>query len=501
MARTANFLALDLGAESCRGLVGAFDGEQLSLEDVYRFPNGPARMGDTLYWDLPQIWEHCKLALRKAKDQIGTLDGIGVDTWGVDFTLFGRDDTLLSNPVHYRDSRTTGMIERASQRIAKQRIYEITGLQFLPFNTVYQLFAMVEAKNPLLDIADSMLMMPDTLAWLLTGRKAGERTDASTTQLLDPRSHRWSDEICAALSIPRAILPDLIEPGTKLGSLLPAIRAETGLGDTAVYATAGHDTAAAVAAVPARPSTTASAPDWCYISSGTWSLMGIENPSPIINELSYKYNFTNEGGVFGTTRLLKNIMGLWLIQECRRAWQRSGRDFSYSELIERANSAPAFTSLVDPDDPSFLSPGDMPARIAAFCERTGQPVPADEGAFVRCALESLALKYRVVLQWLEELAGSNLPNVHIVGGGTRNETLCQFTANACGRPVIAGPIEATAIGNVLLQAVGRGQVGSLREAREIVERSFPIKHYVPSDPDAWLAAAAKFQNLLARVPL
>ena len=496
MGKTSDYLALDLGAESGRGLLGRFDGERLELEEVHRFPNGPVRMLDTLHWDLPFLYGEMKAALHKAVTMSPGLDGVGVDTWGVDFGLVGRGDTLLGNPVHYRDARTEGMMEEAFRLVPRERMYAITGLQLLPFNTVYQLLAMERAKSPLLEVAETLLMMPDLIGWLLTGRRAGERTDASTTQLLDPRSGTWSDELCRALGIPRHILPELIEPGTELGPLRRSVAEEVGIAPVSVLAPATHDTASAVAAVPAIGKAAGGPPDWCYLSSGTWSLMGVEVSRPVITEQTLRDNFTNEGGVAGTTRLLKNIMGLWLVQECRRTWARAGRDYSYDELIARAEAAKPFAALVDPDDPSFFAPGDMPARLAAVCTRTGQSAPADEGAFVRCALESLALKYRWTVERLEAILGTTIRSIHIVGGGGRNALLCQFAADACGRPVHAGPIEATAAGNVLMQAMARGRIGSLADARAVVARSFPVVVYEPRDPAAWDEAAARFATLV-----
>lgn len=501
MAKTSNYLALDLGAESGRGLLGKFDGDRLVLEEVHRFPNGPVRVFDTLHWNLPRLWEEIKVALGKGAAVNAGLDGVGVDTWGVDFGLVGRGDTLLGNPVHYRDARTEGMLEAAFHRVDRERIYEVTGLQFLPFNTLYQLLAMRLSDSPLLDVAETLLMMPDLFAWLLTGRRVGERTDASTTQLLDPRSGTWSDELCRDLNLPRAILPELIEPGSVIGPVRRALAEELGIAsDLTVLAPATHDTASAVAAVPVvRPAGVAEVigpPDWCYLSSGTWSLLGVEVPQPVITRETLKYNFTNEGGVAGTTRLLKNIMGLWLVQECRRAWARAGRELSYEELAARAEAARPFAALVDPDDASFLSPGDMPSRLAAYCTRTGQTPPQDEGAFARCALESLALKYRWTIERLEQILGTTIRTIHVVGGGTRNALLCQFTADACGRPVHAGPVEATAAGNVLLQAMGRGRIGSLADARAIIARSFPVTVYEPRDTAVWDEAAGRFAALV-----
>lgn len=495
MASTSDYLALDLGAESGRGLLGRFDGERLELEEIHRFPNGPVRMLDTLHWDLPRLFAECQEALGRAAGG-RALDGVGIDTWGVDFGLVGRGDVLLGNPVHYRDARTDGLIDAACALVPRRAIYDATGLQFLPFNTVYQLLALRRADSPLLEVAETLLMMPDLLAWLFTGRRAGERTDASTTQLLDPRAGTWSDSLCARLGLPRRILPELIEPGTELGPLRRRIADDLKIAPVPILATAGHDTAAAVAAVPAR-SAGAECPDWCYLSSGTWSLLGVEVARPIIDDLTYEANFTNEGGVAGTTRLLKNIMGLWLVQECRRTWAKAGRDYPYYQLVPMAEAARPFAALVDPDDPSFLAPGDMPDRIAAFCRRTGQAPPPDEGGFVRCCLESLALKYRWAIERLERILGAPIRAIHVVGGGSKNALLNQFTADACGRPVHAGPDEATAIGNVLMQALGRRRLGSLADLRAVVARSFPVTTYEPRDTAAWDDAAGRFSNLLA----
>ncbi len=495
MATTCDYLALDLGAESGRGLLGRFDGERLELEELHRFPNGPTRMLDTLYWNMPYLFGECKKALAKAAAG-RALDGIGVDTWGVDFGLIGRGDVLLGNPVHYRDARTEGMIEAACALVDRRAIYEETGLQFLPFNTAYQLLALARRGSPLLEVAETLLMMPDLVAWLLTGVRLCERTDASTTQLMNPRHAGWSLRLCEQLGLPGAILPTLVDAGTEVGPLHASVCEELGIAPARVLATAGHDTAAAVAAVPARGPGAAAAPDWCYLSSGTWSLMGVEVPHPIINDATYRYNFTNEGGVLGTTRLLKNIMGLWLVQECRRTWARGGRDYEYFELVPRAEAARPFACLIDPDDPSFFAPGDMPARIAAFCARTGQAPPDEEGAFIRCCLESLALKYRWCVERLEEIAGTRIQAIHIVGGGSKNVLLNQFTADATGRVVYAGPVEATAMGNLLVQAMGRGRLASIADLRSVVARSFPVTTFEPRDSRAWDEPAARFERLL-----
>ncbi len=499
MGTTSDYLALDLGAESGRGLLGRFDGQALQLEEVHRFPNTPVRMLDTLHWDFPFLFGEMKTALGKAGAQAPGLESVGVDTWGVDFGLIGRGDTLLGNPVHYRDARTEGMMDEAFRIVPRRRIYEATGLQFLNINTLYQLLALARAKSPLLDVAETLLMIPDLVGWLLTGRRAGERTDSSTTQLYDPRSGTWSDELCQELGLPRAILPELIDPGTVLGPLRSSLAEEVGLRRLRVVAPGTHDTASAVAAVPTvRPASLSGMPDWCYLSSGTWSLLGVEIPRPIIDDRTLADNFTNEGGVAGTTRLLKNIMGLWLVQECKRTWARAGHDHSYDELIALANAARPFAALVDPDDPAFFPPGDMPARIANACVRTGQTPPADEGAVVRCSLESLALKYRWVVGRLQAITGTPIRALHVVGGGARNALLNQFTADACGIPVIAGPVEATAIGNVLLQMMALGRLTNLAEGRALVARSFPVTTFEPQDPAAWQDAAGRFQTLLDR---
>ncbi len=488
-----------LGRRERCGLLGRFDGRFLEMEEVHRFPNSPVRVFDTLHWDLPRLFDDIKTAIRKGAAQAGTLDGIGVDTWGVDFGLVGRGDTLLANPVHYRDARTNGMLEAAFARVSRERIYEITGLQFLPFNTVYQLLALASSHSPLLEVAESLLLMPDLFGWLLTGRRVCERTNASTTQLLDPRAGTWSDELCRGLGLPRAILPDLIDAGTALGTLRASVADELGLSrPIKVIVPATHDTASAVAAVPASASDarSAQAPTWCYLSSGTWSLLGVEVSRPVINAETMKYNFTNEGGVAGTTRLLKNIMGLWLVQECRRIWAATGVERSYEELTARAEAARPFAALVDPDDSTFLAHGDMPARLAAFCRKTGQALPDDEGAIVRCCLESLALKYRWAIERLESMLSTRISTIHVVGGGSKNSLLCQFTADACNRPVYAGPAEATAIGNILMQAVGRAQLASIAELRSVVAHSFPVKVYEPRDSASWAGAIGKFSTLV-----
>ncbi|MFM7316170.1 MAG: rhamnulokinase family protein [bacterium] len=495
-----SFLAIDLGAESGRGIIGSLAGGQLLLEEVHRFPNGPVRMLDTLHWDMPRLWAEIKTAIGKAAEK-SSLAGCGVDTWGVDFALVGRNNTLLGNPVHYRDARTEGMMDKAFAMMSREEIYNITGLQFMPFNSAYQLLAMKLANNPILDAAESFLMIPDVITWLMTGRRACESTDASTTQLVDPRSGQWSDKLIEALGLPRKIFPEFVRPGEKIGELLGSVAEETGLSGKSlnVFAPGSHDTASAVVGVPyTGHSGSGSAPDWCYISCGTWSLMGVETPRPVITPETYDANFTNEGGVFGTTRLLKNIMGLWLVQECRRTWQRAGTNYDYAELTRLAAAAKTLQTVINPDDLSLMPPGDMPTRIAALATRAGEVVPREPGEFIRTALDSLVLKYRWTIEKLEKILGTRIETVHLVGGGIQNELLCQLTADATGRHVVAGPVEATAAGNIMVQAIAAGRVADLREARLILAESFAVKRYEPRAGRAQMWTDA-YQRLLKQI--
>ncbi|HXG09360.1 MAG TPA: rhamnulokinase family protein [Gemmataceae bacterium] len=490
MTTAKRLLAFDLGAESGRGVLGLFNGRQLRLEVIHRFPNGPVRTLDTLHWDVLRLYSEMLAALRKCAADGHSLDGLGVDTWGVDFALLGRGNTLLGNPRHYRDPHTETIMEEAFARVPRAEIFRQTGLQFMRFNTLFQLLALQRDRSPLLDVAESLLMIPDLFHFFFTGVKVNEFTDVSTTQMYDPTARTWAYDLIKAFGLPAKILGTIVPPGTVLGPLRPSVAAETGCNPAPVIAPATHDTGSAVAAVPAQGTS------WAYISSGTWSLMGAELPAPLINEKVQQYNFTNEGGVGGTIRFLKNIMGLWLVQECRRAWENAGRSYTYDDLSRLAEAAPPFVSLVDPDDPSFILPPNMPAALADFCRRTNQPAPQEPGAVVRCALESLALRYRWVLERLEELLGRRLDVIHVVGGGSQNGLLCQLTADACDRPVLAGPVEATAIGNVLVQAVGLGVLGSLADAREVVRQSFEVRTYTPTQPDRWHEPYQRFLRLL-----
>ena len=489
MGAVQHFLAFDLGAESGRGVLGHFDGERLNLEELHRFPNGGVRVLDSLHWDVLRLWTDIKAALSMCAQKSTALSGIGIDTWGVDFGLLGKGDVLLGFPYHYRDSRTDGMLEEAFRRLPRATLFERSGCQFLQINTLYQLLSIVMHKSPLLDVAETFLMIPDLFNFWLTGRKVCEFTDATTTQFYDPRKKDWSKEICTALSLPFEILPEVVQPGTPLGTLRPSVAAETGLPEIPVIAPACHDTGSAVAAVPAQTDS------WAYISSGTWSLMGIEVPEPIVTDQALALNFTNEGGVENTFRFLKNIMGLWLVQECRRTWAQAGDQMSYIQITELAEKAKPFGALIDPDDDVFLPPGDMPARIADYCKHTGQTPPSDVGEILRCALESLALKYRWVLEKLESIRGGPIEVIHIVGGGAQNRILCQFTADATGTPVIAGPIEATAIGNIAVQAIACDLIGSISEAREVVHRSFDVVTYEPRKSAGWDQAYEHFLKI------
>ena len=495
---TKRLLAFDLGAESGRALLGRFDGQRLRLEVLHRFPNGPVAVLDALFWDVLRLWSEMLTAMRKCAQEAGGADSVGVDTWGVDFALLGRGGNLLGNPRHYRDPHTETILDTAFSRVPAAEIFQQTGIQFMRFNTLFQLLALKRDRSPLLEMAQTMLLMPDLFHFWFTGEKAQEYTDASTTQMIDPAHGSWAWDLIRDFELPERLFGKLIPPGTLLGPLRPTVAAATGLGAVPVIAPASHDTASAVAAVPAQGSS------WCYISSGTWSLMGAEIDRPLVNNQALAFNFTNEGGVGATNqvggrptiRFLKNIMGLWLVQECRRAWGRAGKDHSYEDLMRLAENAPAFVSLVDPDDASFILPANMPAALADFCRRTGQPEPQEPGAVIRCSLESLALRYRWVLERLEELLGRKLEVIHVVGGGCQNTFLCQLTADACNRPVLAGPVEATAIGNVLLQAIGLGLLGSLADAREVVRRSFELRTYTPHNPDRWQEPYQRFLGLL-----
>lgn len=493
MPSSLSFLAFDLGAESGRAVLGHFDGERLSLEEVHRFGNGPVPVLGSLHWDVLRLWAEITSGLRAAAAKAGSaLAGIGVDAWGVDFALLAPDGSLLGNPHHYRDRRTDGMMEEAFRRVPREEVYAQTGIQFMQINTLYQLLAMARQGSPILAAAHTLLTIPDLFHYWLSGCQANEFTIATTTQCYDPRRGGWALDLLGRLGLPTHILGRIVPACTVLGHLRPDVARDAGCPAVPVIAPGSHDTASAVAAVPATRC------DYAYLSSGTWSLMGIEVEQPVISAESLASNVTNEGGIGGTFRLLKNIMGLWLVQECRRAWAREGDALSYDDLTALAAEAPAFGPLIVPGDARFLPPGDMPSRIQAFCRETGQPVPQTRGEIVRCAFESLALEYRRVLAELERLAGHALPVLHVVGGGSRNRLLNQFTANATARTVIAGPVEATATGNILGQALALGHIRSLAEGRALVRRSFDVVTFEPERSAAWDDAYARYLQLVAR---
>ncbi|HSZ58750.1 MAG TPA: rhamnulokinase family protein [Tepidisphaeraceae bacterium] len=494
-----NFLAFDLGAESGRAVLGTLDNRRLTLTEKHRFTNPTGRMNGHLHWDILAQWEELKTGLRKAAvDQHGEqkkslpLHGLGVDTWGVDFGLLSNSGEILSNPFHYRDSRTDGMMQRAFSRVPREEIFQATGIQFMQLNSLYQLLAMKESGSALLACAQTLLFMPDLFNYLFTGQRECEFSIATTSQFYDPRQKTWAKPMLEKLGLPTKILPEIVPSGTVIGPLLADVAGECGLEPIPVIAPACHDTASAVAAVPAVGS------DWCYISSGTWSLMGVEIPEPIIDDKSLGYNYTNEGGVGGTIRFLKNIMGLWLVQECRRQFQREGYDHSYAELTQMAQRSRPLAALIDPDHPPFLSPGQMPRKIVDFCRQTGQRPPESRGEFVRACLDSLALTYRKTLEGLEDVLGRKISVIHVVGGGSQNELLNQMTADACNRPVVAGPVEATAIGNILVQAMATGDVNSLADARSIVLDSFEVQRYEPQQTNEWDTAHTRYRELLHR---
>lgn len=489
---SVDFIAVDLGASGGRVLLGKFDGERFELEELHRFPNGPVNVLGRLHWNVLGLWQEIKTGLRRYADTYPDtlLAGIGVDTWGVDFALLDEAGSLLGPPYHYRDARTDGMLERVSQEVPRVYLYERTGVQFMQINTLYQLYAMRLQRDPRLDCAETLLLIPDLFHYWLTGRKVGEYTIASTSQLLNARSRTWDSDVLSTLSLPTHIFPELIEPGAVVGPLLDSVAKEVGLASTPVIATGAHDTASAVAAIPELDENSA------YISSGTWSLMGVELNEPVLSEAARALDVTNEGGVGGTIRLLKNVAGLWLLQESRKQWRREGQDYGWEELLDLATAAQPFRSFINPGAETFLSPGDMPAAIRAYCKETQQSEPESVGAVVRCCLESLALKYRSVLEGLESLLGRRLETLYIVGGGSQNDLLNQFTADACLRPVVVGPVEATAFGNLMVQALATGYISNIAEGRRVVAASVSRRRYEPKHGEVWEEAYERFQLLL-----
>ncbi len=482
-----HYIACDLGAESGRVILGTLDGGKLTLEEIHRFENGPVRVSDSLRWDVNRLLDEQKTGLKTIARRGISAASISCDSWGVDYVLIRGDASKFTLPYHYRDSRTDGALESAFARVSAEEIFEETGTQFMPINTLFQILADLQTRPDALRTAETFLNIGDYFNFLFSGVPKAEESLASTTQLYNPRQRRWSSVLMKRFGIPEHIFPGIVPSGTILGSLLPAIVEETGLRGTRVVAGCSHDTGAAVAAVPAQGE------QWAYLSSGTWSLLGIESPRPIINRKSREYNFTNEVGYGGKIRFLKNIVGLWMVQECRRYWANEGAAYGYDQLMEMAATAPPLVSLIDPADERFSKPGNMPEKIASFCRESGQPVPGAPGSIVRCILESLAHSYRRSLEQLEDVTRTSIENLHIVGGGSRNRLLNQLTANAIGRPVLAGPVECSAIGNVLIQAIALGDVSSLAAARDIVRASFPLVRFEPSGTAEWDNAAKQIQ--------
>ena len=471
----SRILAIDLGAESGRGVIGTLsDRRTLNLDEVHRFQNGPTTFAGIMHWDILRIISEVRTAIKLAAES-GTIASLGVDAWGVDFALIDHQGMLLANPLHYRDARMNGFIDKVFTRVSQQEIYAQTGIQTMQINTLFQLASLAEYAPKLLEAADKLLFIPDLIHYALSGNPHSEFTIASTSQMLDISTRAWSTNIIHRLGLPTQLLPDVSLDGSHYGGIIDS-QLPAGVQGIPVIAPGGHDTACAVAAVPAHPGE-----NWAYLSSGTWSLLGLELTSPVLTHAAHTYNVTNEGGVLGTVRLLKNIAGLWLVQESRKAYARMGRERSYDELTRLAADAPALGSWVDPDHPTLISPEDMPLAIRELCLASGMTPPEGVGATIRCCLDSLALKYRKTLRIMEELTGRKIDTLHIVGGGSQNRLLNQIAADATGCTVVAGPVEATAIGNVLLQAVSMGWVNDLRELRTIVRDSVSLEIFAP-DP-------------------
>ena len=477
-------LAFDLGAESGRAVLGRVRSGVLSIEEVHRFANEPVEYGGSIHWDVPRLWFEMRKAFSMIEEQ--WLGGVGVDAWGVDYALLGQHGELIENPYHYRDRRTEGAMEAVLTKLSKQEIYRRTGIQFMPINTLYQLFAAQRDSPELLRAAHRLVTIPDLFHFWMSGTAVCEFTNATTTQMLDPVQRAWCTDMLQALDLPAILPAPLVDPGTVIGKLRASV-AGSKIAGTSVIAPACHDTGSAVAAVSARDGT-------AFISSGTWSLVGTELDSPLITDEALRLNFTNEGGVCGTTRFLKNVMGLWMLQGCRQSWANAGKTYEYAELMDLATQEPAFAHLIDPDDESFLRPTDMLNAIDQFCRRTQQPVPKSPGAYARAVLEGLAFKYHAVIDDLERLTGNAVRRIRVIGGGSRNQLLNQFTADATGRTVIAGPVEATALGNIAVQLLATGEISSLTQARAMIESSFSTQRFQPRETDQWQAHAQRFRQ-------
>lgn len=481
-------LAFDFGASSGRAIIGSLEDGKITLKEVHRFTNDPVKLGDTLYWDVLRLFHEIKQGIVKAKIA-GGFDSIGIDTWGVDFGLIDKNGRLLENPVHYRDLRTVGLVDEAFKTIPKEKLYNITGIQFMELNTLFQLISLRRQRPELLDRADKMLFMPDLFAYFLTGKMCSEYSIASTSQLIDINERSWSKEILDGFGISESIFAPIVQPGTVLGNLSPEICEECGVESVPVISVCGHDTQSAITAVPCEDG------NFAFLSSGTWSLFGTELDEPIVNETSLNINITNEGGLGGKTGFLKNIIGLWLIQESRRQWQREGKDYSYADLEKLALAEEPFKCFIDPDAPEFVPQGNIPKRVQEFCQKTGQYVPQSVGEIMRCIYESLAMKYRLTFEKLCECTKKDYPVIHVIGGGTKDGLLCKMTANSCDRIVKAGPIEATVMGNVAVQFMSDGTIESINEARKTVAASEALKTYEPQDVAQWKEAYNNFRKI------
>jgi rhamnulokinase len=486
-----NVLAFDLGASSGRAVLGKLEGETLSMKEIHRFPNDPVQVGNHLHWDILRLWHELKQGLIKTRQQSpGEVQSLGIDSWAVDFGLLASNGELLGNPYHYRDNQTGGIMQEVWQEVTRAEIFQRTGIQFLPFNTIYQLYALKKAGSPLLEKAETLLLIPELLRYWLTGQKLSEWTNASTTQLFSAGPPVWDSALIQRLQLPARLFAPTVAPGTITGQLLHSVGAEVNLGALPVIAVGEHDTASAVAAVPAGDE------PFAYLSCGTWSLIGTEVKSPVLGERALEFNVTNERGVANTFRLLKNVTGLWLTQECHRAWQKAGQPIAYTEEAGLVEAVPAFRSFIDPDHAMFGSPSDMPTQVQAYCRQTGQAVPGSPGELLRCIYESLALKYRLVLEQIEELSEQRFTTLHMVGGGIQNKWLCQATANATGRTVQAGPQEASAIGNLLIQYMALGLFENLAQARSVVRKSFQPQAYYPESAQEWDKAYQAFRQVI-----
>ncbi|MCP4455090.1 MAG: rhamnulokinase [Planctomycetes bacterium] len=491
MSESRHYVAVDLGAESGRVMLATCSPNSLEIEELHRFPNGPIEQDGSLRWDFPELMSQIKTGLKKAFALGKTITSIGVDTWGVDFGLLDANGKLLENPYHYRDSRNNGMIEAAAKLLPRDQIYANTGIQFMIINSVFQLLATKQQRPELLDKTAHLLFIPNLVMYELCGEIQAEYTIASTSQMVDMNTSQWSETVLDALGLPRKILPPIVHPGTVAGQLKADLAKELGGMSVPIVSVGTHDTASAVAAVPVTHDKS-----WAYLSSGTWSLMGIESATPVINDTTYQLDYTNEGGVGQTIRVLKNIMGLWLVQECKRHWASEGDDLNYSQITHMASEAEPFTAVLNTDHADFMAPKQMPQKINQYLKTTGQAQITDKGQMVRVILESLAHKYTHTIQSLETLSGNPIDVLHMVGGGIQNELLNQLTADATGKRVVTGPIEATVIGNVLVQALAQGQIGSLAEGRALVATSFAGKEYDPGPAAPWQAFAKKAKDII-----